>query len=246
MIAGRIGEAGYSPKLADYLRKVADKLGPYQLPINVFCCSNFDANTSRLFLICETAIQPAYYSMSRAIMQSLRVDEGAAKVLMTSALDPDATDRQRLAHSRIRQPTTKRISPSRLILNKMITSLDSTHHYWLNTFTHGLTANIPEYEHFCISAVDLQYLWPKGNNSVWVAPSEEIYSYLLVRNQIKVSFTFMDPNLNPRQLQLVSLQQFQHHLYKFQHQPLRVPTRVPTLDSVDSCLYFLPMIKTRP
>jgi hypothetical protein len=58
-------------------------------------------------------------------------------------------------------------------------------HFWYNTLTHGhheqalsqLVAHV--YYHY----------GPGGSNEAWVAPSDEIYSYLLVRDRSEISYT---------------------------------------------------------
>ena len=76
----------------------------------------------------------------------------------------------------------------------MISKLDASHHYWLNTFTHGVDSQNSDKSIFgFLDWVDLHY-GAQGDGSVWVAPSEEIESYLLVRDGIKITFDQLAEN----------------------------------------------------
>lgn len=69
----------------------------------------------------------------------------------------------------------------------MTARLDDSHHYWLNTFTHGVDKSYPGGSIFAFLPWLYENYGPGGDDSVWVAPAEEIYSYLLVRDDIRIS-----------------------------------------------------------
>jgi peptidoglycan/xylan/chitin deacetylase (PgdA/CDA1 family) len=71
-------------------------------------------------------------------------------------------------------------------LEAMIETLSEENHVWYNTFTHA-TDNRPEQGLFPF--VDFVYdrYGPGGTDEVWVAPAEEIYSYLLIRDHSRVT-----------------------------------------------------------
>ncbi|MEM8861934.1 MAG: polysaccharide deacetylase family protein, partial [Chloroflexota bacterium] len=65
--------------------------------------------------------------------------------------------------------------------------------YWYNTFSHG---DILFGDNTVLMAETLDYLLQNygrdGSNEVWIAPSDEIYSYLLVRDNSVVTFESTD------------------------------------------------------
>jgi peptidoglycan/xylan/chitin deacetylase (PgdA/CDA1 family) len=73
-------------------------------------------------------------------------------------------------------------------LNNMLAQLDSQHHFWLNTFNHSVDDQPSNQSIFAFLPWVYNNYGPCGVNNVWVAPSEEIYSYLLVRSKITVQF----------------------------------------------------------
>jgi peptidoglycan/xylan/chitin deacetylase (PgdA/CDA1 family) len=59
---------------------------------------------------------------------------------------------------------------------------DSTHHYWYNTLSHGVDSQYPgQGVYRFISYLHANY-GPGGADEVWVAPSDEVYSYLVTRD----------------------------------------------------------------
>jgi hypothetical protein len=69
----------------------------------------------------------------------------------------------------------------------------SERHFWYNTLSHG------HQQEALGQVVDYAYhtYGPAGSNEMWVAPSDEIYSYLLTRDRSHVSYTVSSP-LNQR------------------------------------------------
>jgi hypothetical protein len=65
--------------------------------------------------------------------------------------------------------------------------------FWYNTLSHG------HQEDALAQVVDYAYITygPGGSNEVWVAPADEIYSYLLTRDHSQVSYAVVGP-LNER------------------------------------------------
>jgi hypothetical protein len=68
----------------------------------------------------------------------------------------------------------------------MSTNFTGVRHYWITTLTHGNENNLPE----AIAYVYSKY-GPGGTGTtkdvIWVAPDEQVYSYLLVRDNSTVS-----------------------------------------------------------
>jgi hypothetical protein len=81
-------------------------------------------------------------------------------------------------------------------VDSLVRFADSTHHYWFNTLEHGVDGLITD----TIKSNDsndvfgfVPWLYrthgPGGNNTVWVAPSENIYSYIYTRTNSRLSAT---------------------------------------------------------
>lgn len=68
-------------------------------------------------------------------------------------------------------------------LDWMAANASSTRHFWYNTLSHGNKEGVlqPVADHANNS------YGPAGTNEIWVAPSDEIYSYLLVRDNTVLS-----------------------------------------------------------
>ncbi|MEM7802305.1 MAG: hypothetical protein AAF633_24140, partial [Chloroflexota bacterium] len=71
------------------------------------------------------------------------------------------------------------------MLDWMAANSTGTHRFWYNTYSHGGKEN-------AISTVmgyaDTNY-GSSGSNSIWIAPAEEIYAYLLIRENIGLSIS---------------------------------------------------------
>jgi peptidoglycan/xylan/chitin deacetylase (PgdA/CDA1 family) len=69
----------------------------------------------------------------------------------------------------------------------------SERHFWYNTISHG------QQETPLSQVIDYAYhtYGPGGSNEMWVAPADEIYSYLLTRDRSQVSYAVTGP-LNQR------------------------------------------------
>ena len=69
------------------------------------------------------------------------------------------------------------------IVDWMATYASSTQHFWYNTYSHGgkegTIGTVMAYVHANYGAA--------GDQSIWVAPAEEIYAYLLMRDTIAIS-----------------------------------------------------------
>jgi hypothetical protein len=76
-------------------------------------------------------------------------------------------------------------SNSNLIMDWMAANASANRHFWYNTLCHGDCEDS--------MAVVLDYAYenygPGGDSSIWVAPSDEVYSYLLVRDNSSFSDT---------------------------------------------------------
>jgi peptidoglycan/xylan/chitin deacetylase (PgdA/CDA1 family) len=59
---------------------------------------------------------------------------------------------------------------------------DPTHHYWYNTLAHGIEDQYPSKGIFKFVPYLHSKYGPGGTDEVWVAPSDAVYSYLLVRD----------------------------------------------------------------
>jgi len=65
---------------------------------------------------------------------------------------------------------------------------------WFNEFTHGtgntnlwnLSVRFPEFKYYMITLANKYGL--KGNDSIWMAPWQEVYEYIWLRDRIKVDF----------------------------------------------------------
>ncbi len=69
----------------------------------------------------------------------------------------------------------------------MIANLNADTHYWLNTFTHNVDSQYGTNETiFGFLPWVYNTYGPAGNHSVWIAPSDEIYSYIQVRNAVNI------------------------------------------------------------
>ncbi|MEI6886752.1 MAG: Ig-like domain-containing protein [bacterium] len=77
------------------------------------------------------------------------------------------------------------VSDAKAELDWMASNATSNKHFWYNTFAHGNN------EAYLSDFVDYLYnsYGPGGTNEVWVAPSDEIYSYILVRNNSTVTYS---------------------------------------------------------
>jgi hypothetical protein len=72
-------------------------------------------------------------------------------------------------------------------IDKIHSSVDATHHYWWITFTHGVDDQPPD-TGFAYSVKYIHdHFGPPGTDEVWVAPTERVYSYLIVRDLSKVT-----------------------------------------------------------
>jgi peptidoglycan/xylan/chitin deacetylase (PgdA/CDA1 family) len=67
-------------------------------------------------------------------------------------------------------------------VNRIHAQADATHHYWYNTLIHGCDNQYPSTGFFYF----IQYVYsnygPGGTDEVWVAPSDQVYSYLVTRD----------------------------------------------------------------
>lgn len=69
---------------------------------------------------------------------------------------------------------------------------------WFNEFTHGtgntnlwnLSMRFPDFKYYMTSLADKYGL--KGNDSIWMAPWQEVYEYIWLRDRIKVDFQQKD------------------------------------------------------
>jgi len=78
-------------------------------------------------------------------------------------------------------------------VSKMTANLNSTRHYWLNTFTHWVDDRPADQSIFGFLAWIDQNYGVQSSHPVWVAPAEEIYSYMVVRDGIKITFSIGEP-----------------------------------------------------
>jgi hypothetical protein len=68
----------------------------------------------------------------------------------------------------------------------------ASRHFWFNTLTHGNN------EAGLIPILDTAYntYGPDGTDELWMAPSDEVFSYLLVRDNTTISTPTLDPIIN--------------------------------------------------
>jgi hypothetical protein len=79
-------------------------------------------------------------------------------------------------------------------------SLDDQHHYWFNTLEHGIdgarTNDDPADDNCSVLGL-VPYLYehygPGGDNTVWVAPSEDIFAYIITQRHSVLSTTTIVP-----------------------------------------------------
>ncbi len=64
---------------------------------------------------------------------------------------------------------------------------DATHHYWVNLLAHGADGGYPSGAFYKWLDYLYSHYGPGGTDEVWVAPSDAVYSYLLVREQSRVT-----------------------------------------------------------
>lgn len=68
-------------------------------------------------------------------------------------------------------------------------SATAERHFWYNTMSHGqqegTLSQVADYAYYTYG--------PGGSNEMWVAPADEIYSYLLTRDNSQVSYTLSGP-----------------------------------------------------
>jgi peptidoglycan/xylan/chitin deacetylase (PgdA/CDA1 family) len=81
-------------------------------------------------------------------------------------------------------------------IDSMIYYSDETHHYWLNSLEHGVDqfvtdGNIDNCNRDVFGFVPWLYnkCGPGGDNTVWVAPSEKVYSYYITQLTAKLTAT---------------------------------------------------------
>jgi hypothetical protein len=73
----------------------------------------------------------------------------------------------------------------KLTVDWMHTNMAETRHFWFNTFNHGGEDNnnlVPK----AVNYVDSAYA-NRGSKEAWIAPSDEVYSYILVRDKTVVT-----------------------------------------------------------
>jgi peptidoglycan/xylan/chitin deacetylase (PgdA/CDA1 family) len=68
------------------------------------------------------------------------------------------------------------------IVNQIHAQADATHHYWYNTLIHGCDSQYPNTGFFYFVQYVYSNYGPGGTDEVWVAPSDQVYSYLVTRD----------------------------------------------------------------
>lgn len=173
-------------KLADYLRKAIDEVGMTNYRLMSFAAPNFDGDYEQIIMnLRDTGTTQLMFDESgdKAIQQvDINGSEGFYPMF-----DPN--------HSFGRDWRVEEYGNNgsndqsfRQDVSTMISRLDASHHYWLNTFSHQVDNDYPNKSVFGFLNWVYNNYGPGGNNTVWVAPSEEIYSYLLVRDRVVISY----------------------------------------------------------
>ena len=176
-------------RLASYLRQAVDEAGRPDYRLIAFAAPNFDTN-----------YLPVILGMRNSHTTQLMFDESGDGGIMR--VDPGINDDvfhtfdPNQAVGRDWRIDTYGSGDSddqafRQDLSKMIASLGPNRHYWLNTFAHGVDVSYPNKSIFAFLPWVYNNYGPGGNNSVWVAPADEIYSYMLVRDGVKVSSSLL-------------------------------------------------------
>jgi len=183
-------------RMAGYIRQIADEAGyPGYYPIG-FAAPNFDNQYHPIILELRDQQAAGLLFNESGDIAILRVDPEAAAGLDDeddpfAAFNPDAPVGR---DWRIEQYGTgnEYDQSFQADIALMLSLLDSNRHYWLNTFTHGVDDR-PE-DQIIFGFIDWLYHThgPGGSDSVWVAPSEEIYSYLLLRDRAEITFTISE------------------------------------------------------
>lgn len=181
-------------KLADYFRRVADEAGFNDYHPIAFAAPAFDSDYHPVILSLRADEETGLLFNESGDRAIVRVDM-VAKDGEYPIFDPDAPVGR---DWRIEKYGTNDEFDQafRANLNNMLSRLDDEHHYWLNTFTHNVDYAPDDQTVFAF--VDWLYhaYGPGGSDTVWVAPSEEIYSYLLLRSATTVKFTVSQASQN--------------------------------------------------
>ncbi len=181
-------------KLADYIRRIADEAGFSTYYPIAFAAPAFDSDYHPVILAMRDDGETGLLFNESGDRAIVRVDPDV-KDGEYPIFDPDAPvgrDWRMEAYGK----NDDYDQAFREDLNQMLSRLDDTHHYWLNTFTHGVDFAPDDQTIFAF--IDWLYHshGPGGSDTVWVAPSEEIYSYLLLRSATTVRFTVSQASQN--------------------------------------------------
>jgi peptidoglycan/xylan/chitin deacetylase (PgdA/CDA1 family) len=206
-VAG-LGGSGAAKKdvvrLATYLRQVVDEAGRKDYRLMSFAAPNFDADYQGLINdLRDTKTTEILFNES-GNDSLLRVDVGATDINY-----PIFTPKGSLGRD-WRIETYGSNDPDDVNFRKdvaaIIAKADGEHHFWLNTLSHAVDQNYdPKLNVFgFLTWVDKHY-GTNGNKSVWIAPSDEIYSYMLVRDGIKIIYNGQS-SYSPKYLYLPAIQ----------------------------------------
>jgi hypothetical protein len=173
-------------RLANYLRQAVNEAGMTNYRLMSFAAPNFDS-----------AYLPIILNLRDSGTTELMLDESGSDAVVqvdagaTGGTYPAFNLNQPIGRDwRIEEYGTNSADDQsfRRDVNSMIARLDASHHNWLNTFSHQVDDDYPNKNVFGFLTWVYNNYGPGGNNTVWVAPSEEIYSYLLVRDRVVVSY----------------------------------------------------------
>lgn len=172
-------------QLADYLRKAVDAAGRTDYRLISFAAPDFDGGYFPIIQSLRNSHTTEILFDEAGDGGMIRVDPGAKKEAFP-IFKPDSP-LGRDWRVEVYQTGNSFDKSFQSDLNKMISSLNADHHYWLNTFMHWSDDKKPQQSIFAFLTWVYTNYGPGGKDNVWVAPSEEIYSYLLVRDRSKVS-----------------------------------------------------------
>lgn len=190
-------------RLANYLRGVANDAGRPDYRLIAFAAPMFDADYHPIVLnLRDTKTAELLFneSGSAPIMQ---VDAGVteSEYPLFNINEPVGRDWRMEAYG----SDTNDDRAFREELNTMLGKLDANHHFWLNTFTHNVDDKPDNTTIFAfIPWLHSNYGPNATKNKVWVAPAEEIYSYLLVRDKTKVNYQMVSSDISVAYLPIIN------------------------------------------
>jgi peptidoglycan/xylan/chitin deacetylase (PgdA/CDA1 family) len=217
-------------RLANYLRAAADEAGRPDYILTAFAAPNFDSAYHPVLLSLRGSGESGLLFNESGSNGFMRVDQGQhISDGRFTVFDPDEPIGRDWRIDRMGSGDDYDRT-FRADVEAMLAALGPDQHYWLNTFTHDVDDRPAQQSIFAFLPWLYNTYGLGGDNSVWVAPAEEIYAYLLVRDGVKITYSVNAQTAEPLPTRT----------------PVEpTPTPIPTVQPVLPRLY-LPMIWISP